>query len=578
MRSLDLSIIVITFLRPQCLDNFLTSVNDYQNKNDFQFDEIIIIDDSDEENQILNKRIVEKYSKMNLNYCRFEPNSLGVAKARNAGMNLVKTKYLLMCDDDFILDGNCSIEKNLSVLQNKDLDILGGYYRDIQTIDSQDFSISNWMGFIKENNDFDICMIYPQLIPYFCNCDIVQNFYLADVQRIQELRYLEELFQLEHNIFFLTAKQKDLKVAFTSQLWVKHFNIKNTNYSSFRNKEVINPLKKPVLGYLIFEDKIIHFNDYINICGEEFLKNMPQKKRMKWNFLLFKAEIDSPFMAKTKRLLLKIKNWKKGKEEFSKNKQTLEKFEKEYPRVLSTTETLKKIIDEKKSIARFGDGELRLILGQSLGKVGSFNEYQIYNEKLSERLKHILKNPTDNCLVAINRFTDPNNDETICENNLTYWENYWLDYWPELKKYYNNEYTYYSSSLTRLSVFKENPLEDIKKIWEDKKVLFVVGDGSHFIEEDRLFNNVKQSEFLIARGKSSFQEYDDTIEKIKKYDKDWLILIALGPSATILAYDLSQDGYQALDIGHLPNCYLQFLGEKESPENEHPKGRQFSKR
>jgi hypothetical protein len=36
---------------------------------------------------------------------------------------------------------------------------------------------------------------------------------------------------------------------------------------------------------------------------------------------------------------------------------------------------------------------------------------------------------------------------------------------------------------------------------------------------------------------------------------DKLILIALGPTATVLAYDLAKKGYQAIDIGHLPSCY-----------------------
>ena len=33
-------------------------------------------------------------------------------------------------------------------------------------------------------------------------------------------------------------------------------------------------------------------------------------------------------------------------------------------------------------------------------------------------------------------------------------------------------------------------------------------------------------------------------------DKKNLILISLGPTATVLAYDLSKLGYQAIDIGH----------------------------
>lgn len=40
----------------------------------------------------------------------------------------------------------------------------------------------------------------------------------------------------------------------------------------------------------------------------------------------------------------------------------------------------------------------------------------------------------------------------------------------------------------------------------------------------------------------------------------------LGPTATVLAVELSDNGYQALDMGHFPNCYLEFLGEAKRPE------------
>ena len=41
--------------------------------------------------------------------------------------------------------------------------------------------------------------------------------------------------------------------------------------------------------------------------------------------------------------------------------------------------------------------------------------------------------------------------------------------------------------------------------------------------------------------------------------KDTLILAALGPTATILAYDLCEKGYQAIDIGHLDIEYEWYL-------------------
>lgn len=59
-------------------------------------------------------------------------------------------------------------------------------------------------------------------------------------------------------------------------------------------------------------------------------------------------------------------------------------------------------------------------------------------------------------------------------------------------------------------------------------------------------------------------------------DKEYLILLALGPCATVLAYDLSNKGYQALDIGHLPNGYLESIGERKKPEKGIPEEMLFS--
>ena len=50
--------------------------------------------------------------------------------------------------------------------------------------------------------------------------------------------------------------------------------------------------------------------------------------------------------------------------------------------------------------------------------------------------------------------------------------------------------------------------------------------------------------------------------KIAKEDD--LICISLGPAATVLAYDLAEGGYQAVDIGQVDNEYDWYIrGAKE---------------
>lgn len=52
---------------------------------------------------------------------------------------------------------------------------------------------------------------------------------------------------------------------------------------------------------------------------------------------------------------------------------------------------------------------------------------------------------------------------------------------------------------------------------------------------------------------------------------DKLILLSYGPTATILAYDLSKLGYQAIDIGHLDIEYEWF--KQRATENIAIKGK-----
>ena len=48
-------------------------------------------------------------------------------------------------------------------------------------------------------------------------------------------------------------------------------------------------------------------------------------------------------------------------------------------------------------------------------------------------------------------------------------------------------------------------------------------------------------------------------EVIRRIDKNTLILLALGPTATVLAYDLFRHGYQVIDVGHIDIEYEWFL-------------------
>ena len=62
---------------------------------------------------------------------------------------------------------------------------------------------------------------------------------------------------------------------------------------------------------------------------------------------------------------------------------------------------------------------------------------------------------------------------------------------------------------------------------------------------------------------SAFSKYDEILNECKKQSKDVLFILALGPTATILADDLSKEGWRALDMGHIDIEYEWFLAKAD---------------
>ena len=283
-KILDLSILIKTFIRPVCLENILESIKQYQDYNKVRFASVVIVDDSDDDHKRQNKDIVNKFSPdVNINYKEYDFNSLGLSKGRNVGIKEITSKYLLLCDDDFLLCKECSLSDNINLLEIKDVDILGGVFFNISSKSDKTGSQHNWLGFITENETFDMCNIYTDFYPSFCHCDITQNFYIARREIFNRVQYPEDMPLLEHNIFFLRAKQANVRVAFTSGLYVKHLHINNNkkNYEGFRNRPVVNPIGKPVIGFLYEGNRIVRFNDYLNIgTPDVFTRNNYHKKQL----------------------------------------------------------------------------------------------------------------------------------------------------------------------------------------------------------------------------------------------------------------------------------------------------------
>ena len=102
--------------------------------------------------------------------------------------------------------------------------------------------------------------------------------------------------------------------------------------------------------------------------------------------------------------------------------------------------------------------------------------------------------------------------------------------------------------------FKEH-YSYIQQIWNNKDIALICGRNVFKNIQYNIFNTARSIEYIYAPTTDAFNTYNTIIQEAKKINKNKLILLILGPTATILAYDLTQLGYRALDIGHLAKDY-----------------------
>lgn len=223
-------------------------------------------------------------------------------------------------------------------------------------------------------------------------------------------------------------------------------------------------------------------------------------------------------------------------------------------KIHTTKETLEKIANECKSVARFGDSEFNLMFGNDL-------IYQKYSEQMAAMMKNVLcdKKKNNNCLVCIpysfyrlNGFT--------AKSKL-----FWLKYFAKNRRRLENvldvNYSYYDAQISRIYVNRSDKrlsqqyFNIWQKIWNDKNLLIVEGKLSRFGVGNSLLDNAKSIRRIICPSENAFDKYNEIKESILSTTGYDLVIISLGPTATLIAYELSLQGVWAIDSGNLDMEY-----------------------
>ena len=240
------------------------------------------------------------------------------------------------------------------------------------------------------------------------------------------------------------------------------------------------------------------------------------------------------------------------------DKYLLLRFRRRMPQIIDREDTLNYLIQNKCSISRLGDGELGLIFGKGIG-------FQPHDPELGQRMREILRtNDSDRMLVGISQW--------IFHSNFGQYPEYRVHYLQKILDLLVPGKTYYSADISRF--YKNTPdggeairqIQLLRQIWEGRNVTLIEGAQSRMGVGNDLLDNVKSIRRILCPAVDAFSHYAEIYQTaLEMIPKDDLVLIALGPTATVLAYDLFRAGYQAVDIGHADISYEWFLRDVTDP-------------
>jgi len=220
------------------------------------------------------------------------------------------------------------------------------------------------------------------------------------------------------------------------------------------------------------------------------------------------------------------------------------------PEVLSVDDTLETIERERCSVSRFGDGEIKLLAGESL-------YFQPFSEELKDRLHEVLTKPVPGHMVCLpDIFGDLSayspGAQGHWRGHLAKYRRAWRRNIADDSRVYGNAFISRCYMMYGDRSRTGQWFDGLKLLWRNEDILLVEGEKSRLGMGNDLFEGAASVRRILAPNKDAFACYAALKESVRSLATPGsLVLLALGPTATILAYDLASEGYRALDIGHV---------------------------
>ncbi len=239
---------------------------------------------------------------------------------------------------------------------------------------------------------------------------------------------------------------------------------------------------------------------------------------------------------------------------------------KDKTKELSIDETFN-MLESGHSISRFGDGEITLMQGTSI-------RFQKHTPLLQKKLLEI-KNDKKFCIGIV----------PILHGIPSYFQEhtrqFFTQYIPKYRKIFTED-SYCNAFISRkdnVNGYSRKYFEEKwNKVFDNKNVLVIHSSEISTTDSSVFKRHLKSAKSVTYMSDNipkvnAFSSYDtimkNAIQQIDKNNID-ITVISLGPTATVMAYDLYKQGYTALDVG-------QFSGDY-SPIDENRKGNQNAKK
>lgn len=229
--------------------------------------------------------------------------------------------------------------------------------------------------------------------------------------------------------------------------------------------------------------------------------------------------------------------------------------------IMTIDETLDYISQPGNSMVRFGDGEIDIING------GGSETYQRASSELQKSLLNIVIHPKPNLLVCLPDTLISLKDKEIISQ--FHWTGNFKRNYGSYKNIKLDNYIYGNAFVSRpYMIYRDksvgfNYFQRFIELFTDKDILLVEGKYSRNGVGNDLFYKAHSIKRILCPNINAYEKYDEILKEILKIDKTHLILLSLGPTAKVLVAQLVDNGYWALDIGHVDSEYEWFLKQSK---------------